>query len=133
MTDVGFRLSKIAVVMLGVKDLPRSVAFYRDTLGLRLQGEVPGEFAFFDLGPTMLALSTPLADPRMTPSTVGAMEVVFGVEDVTAAYETLQSRGVKFLTEPRNVSGANWSAIFTDPDGHRLSVFGPRLSPSRQQ
>ncbi|MGH9791454.1 MAG: VOC family protein, partial [Candidatus Acidiferrales bacterium] len=34
--------------MLGVTDLPRSVAFYRDKLGLQPQGEVPGEFAFFN-------------------------------------------------------------------------------------
>ena len=121
-----FRLNTIAVVMLGVKDLPRSVAFYRDTLGLKAQGEVPGEFAFFNAGATTLALSSPLADPKSSPSTVGALEVVFGVEDVTAGYEALRARGVTFVVEPRNVTGANWSAVFTDPDGHRLSIFGPK-------
>jgi catechol 2,3-dioxygenase-like lactoylglutathione lyase family enzyme len=121
-----FKLKKIAVVMLGVKDLARSVAFYRDTLGLTPQGEVPQEFAFFDAGGTMLALSAGLADPQASPSTVGALEVVFGVEDVMEGYEALRSRGVRFVVEPRHVTGQSWSAVFTDPDGHRLSLFGPK-------
>ncbi len=126
MSQPELKLGRIAVLMLGVKDLPKSAAFYRDTLGLQPQGEVPGEFAFFKAGDTMLGLSVPHADPKTSPHTVGAMEVVFGVEDVTAAYEALKGRGVQFIREPRNVTGANWSAVFTDPDGHRLSIFGPQ-------
>lgn len=126
MSQPELKLNRIAVVMLGVKDLPKSVGFYRDTLGLQPQGEVPGEFAFFDAGGMMLALSVPHADPRTSPHLVGALEVVFGVDDVMAAYNALRARGVNFISEPRNVSGTNWSAVFTDPDGHRLSIFGPK-------
>lgn len=132
MGTTDFKLSKVALVMLGVKDFPKSVAFYRDTLGLQPQGEVPGEFAFFNGGGVMLALSVPHADPKTSPSTVGAFEVVFGVDNVTAAYEALRARGVAFIREPRNVTGANWSAVFTDPDGHRLSLFGPQGSVGQQ-
>jgi predicted enzyme related to lactoylglutathione lyase len=120
------KLNKVAVLMLGVKDLGKSVTFYRDTLGLQLQGEVPGEFAFFKAGDMMLALSVPHAKPETSPSVVGAMEVVFGVEDVTASYEALKARGVQFIREPRQVTGTSWSAVFTDPNGHRLSIFGPK-------
>lgn len=126
MSQPELKLNKIAVLMLGVKDLPKSTAFYRDTLGLQPQGEVPGEFAFFKAGDMMLALSVPHADPKTSPSVVGAAEVVFGVDDVTAAYDALRARGVQFVNEPRNVTGANWSAVFTDPNGHRLSIFGPK-------
>lgn len=122
------KLSKVAVIMLGVKELPKSVAFYRDTLGLQPQGEVPGEFAFFNGGGMMLALSVPHADAKASPHTVGATEVVFAVDDVTANYNALRARGVTFLSEPRNVTGTNWSAVFLDPDGHRLSIFGPKGS-----
>ncbi len=126
MSQSNFKLNKIAVLMLGVKDLAKSTAFYRDTLGLQPQGEVPGEFAFFQAGDMMLALSVSHADPKISPSVVGGMEVVFAVDDVTGAYETLKVRGVPFVREPRNVTGANWSAVFTDPNGHRLSIFGPK-------
>jgi catechol 2,3-dioxygenase-like lactoylglutathione lyase family enzyme len=124
MSDSHVRLDTLAVVMLGVTDLPRSVAFYRDVLGLRPQGEVAGEFAFFDAGGVMLALSVPHARSDRSPHLVGATEIVFRVESVAAAHEALLARGVPFAREPRQVAGDNWSAVFTDPDGHRLSVFG---------
>jgi predicted enzyme related to lactoylglutathione lyase len=126
MSQSELNLNKIAVLMLGVKDLAKSTTFYRDTLGLQPQGEVPGEFAFFKAGDMMLALSVPHAKPETSPSVVGAMEVVFGVEDVTASYEALKARGVQFIREPRQATGTSWSAVFTDPNGHRLSIFGPK-------
>jgi catechol 2,3-dioxygenase-like lactoylglutathione lyase family enzyme len=126
MSPSDLKLNKIGVLMLGVKDLAKSTAFYRDSLGLQPQGEVPGEFAFFQAGDMMLALSVPHADPKVSPSVVGGMEVVFAVEDVTAAYEALRGRGVQFIREPRHATGTNWSAVFTDPNGHRLSIFGPK-------
>jgi predicted enzyme related to lactoylglutathione lyase len=60
-----------------------------------------------------------------SPQMVGATEVVFRVDDVRAAYEALRARGVEFIRAPRQVAGPNWGANFTDPDGHRLSIFGP--------
>jgi predicted enzyme related to lactoylglutathione lyase len=50
--------------------------------------------------------------------------VVFSVEHVRAAYDALRRKGVTFSDEPRNVTGSSWSANFTDPDGHHLSIFG---------
>ena len=117
------RLSQVGVVMLGVLDLARSVAFYRDLLGLTLQQEIPGDFAFFQAGGVTLALSIPHA--KNSAQVVGATEVVFSVEDVRATYDALRARGVVFANEPRNVTGSLWAANFADPDGHRLSIFGP--------
>jgi catechol 2,3-dioxygenase-like lactoylglutathione lyase family enzyme len=116
------KLSQIGVVMLGVKDLARSVAFYRDRLGLTLRQETPG-FAFFAAGGVTLCLSQPLA--KASGKGPGDTEVVFSVEDVQAAYEGLRERRVEFTQEPRNVTQNLWAASFTDPDGHRLSIFGP--------
>ena len=114
--------SKISHVMLGVEATARSIPFYRDTLGLTLQAEHPG-FAFFDAGGFTLALSEGLA--RASTTRVGATELVFGEEDVRAAYDKLRARGVTFLGEPHAVAGPIFAANFTDPDGHRLSIFGP--------
>lgn len=125
MADI--QLSKISVVMLGVQDLDRAVAFYRDQLGLKLQTVIPGDFAFFDAGGMMFALSVGLA--KNSPQVVGATEVVFSVDGVREAYEALRARGVAFLREPRVVNPPMWAANFTDPDGHRLSVFGPERKP----
>jgi catechol 2,3-dioxygenase-like lactoylglutathione lyase family enzyme len=114
--------TRISHVMLGVESTALSLTFYRDKLGLIVQSEHPG-FAFLDAGGFTLALSEGLA--RASETRVGATELVFGVEDVRAAYESLKSKGIEFTHEPRAVAGPMFAANFTDPDGHRLSIFGP--------
>ncbi len=120
--DKPVKLGQISHTMLGVRDLPRAVAFYRDKLGLSVKFESPG-FAFLDGGGITLALSQPLG--RASQQIVGATEIVFSVDDVRGAYEALSKKGVRFTQEPRNVTGSSWAANFEDPDGHRLSIFGP--------
>jgi catechol 2,3-dioxygenase-like lactoylglutathione lyase family enzyme len=113
---------QIGIVMLGVEDVAASVAFYRDRLGLGVKGQTDG-FAFLDGGPVTLCLSSPLA--RASTQIAGATEIVFPVESVRSAFQALQDKGVAFSNEPRNVTGPNWAANFTDLDGHKLSIFGP--------
>jgi len=120
MNDI--RLTQINNIILGVTDLARSSAFYRETLGLEVQFESDG-FVFLDAGGVVLALSTARAWLATPPA--GATEVGFGVADVTAAHQALSARGVEFLNAPRNVTGDQWAANFRDPDGHLLSIFGP--------
>jgi len=122
MDKTGFRLARVGTILLGVKDAGRSVAFYRDTLGLAMTAQFEG-FAFFNAGGVTLALSEGLA--RAVPQLVGATEVVFAVEGVREAYDALKAKGVAFRIEPRQVAGPNWAANFDDPDGHHFSVFGP--------
>ena len=117
-----FRLTQINNVMLGTTDLARSLAFYRDTLGLAVQFEMPG-FVFLHAGGVTLSLSE--AHAKLATPVAGGTEIVFGVADVTAAHEALRARGVEFLNPPSNVTGDQWAANFRDPDGHLLSVFGP--------
>ena len=117
-----FRLSKIAVIMLGVADLNPAVGFYRDNLGLDLSAS-SGEFAFFAAGGVTLALSTGLH--KTLNAKPGPVEVVFSVDHVRTAYAELRDRGVLFTRDPHLVTGENWAANFADPDGHALSVFGP--------
>src|SRR5579872_2475928 len=88
-----FRLAKIGLVMLGVTDLDKSVAFYRDQLGLKLTAQFEG-FAFFEGGGMTLALSRGLA--QATGKGAGAVEVVFSVEHVRAAHNALRNQGVVF-------------------------------------
>jgi catechol 2,3-dioxygenase-like lactoylglutathione lyase family enzyme len=122
---LNFKLTKIGIVMLGVTEMARSVAFYRDKLGLALKGQNEG-FAFLDGGSVTLCLSEPLA--KFSSQISGATEVVFSVENVRGAHQALAANGVAFTQTPRNVTGALWAANFNDPDGHKLSVFGPEGS-----
>jgi catechol 2,3-dioxygenase-like lactoylglutathione lyase family enzyme len=113
---------KISLVAVGVSDLPKSVAFYRDKAGFDLQNQF-GSLAFFSAGPTMLMLNAGLRRPG-APLT-GAIEIVVTAESVTASYRELLAAGCNFVNEPREVTPGSWAATFTDPDGHWLTLFGP--------
>jgi len=116
------KLEKIGIIMLGVKNMEASLAFYRDKLGMTVQFGNP-EFSFLDGGGVTLALSLPIA--KNSPAMVGATEIVFNVAGVRAAYSALRAQGVEFFIEPRVVNPPMWAANFADPDGHRFSIYGP--------
>ena len=122
-----FNLPPVSMIMLGVRDLEKSVSFYRERLGIDVRQRIPG-FAFLDSGALTIVLSEPLA--KNVSPLAGATEVIFSVNDVRAGYEALKNQGVEFSQAPRNVSGPMWAANFRDPDGHLLTLFGPERKPS---
>ena len=117
------KLSKLGTVMLGVRDLERSLAFYRDALGLPVQFAGEG-FVFLNAGGVTIAIRKVSALPEV--GGPGRTELVFHVDDVDEAHRALRARGVVFRIEPRIVTGDQLAADFRDPDGHVLSIFGPR-------
>ncbi len=56
MPESGFRLTRVDTIMLGVREVERSVKFYRDVLGMSLVSQFPG-FAFIVGGGVTLGLS----------------------------------------------------------------------------
>ena len=110
------------MVMLGVRNLEQSLSFYRDKLGIKVQMQFEG-FAFLDSGTVRVILSEALA--KNSANVVGATEIIFNVDDVRAATDSLKQQGVTFSHEPHQVNGPMWAANFLDPDGHLLTLFGP--------
>ncbi len=112
---------KVGQVILPVKDLAKSIAFYQDTLGMKVKHIIPEEFAFFDGGGVELALRR---NERSLPP--DATEIVLQVPDVQAMFELLKTKGVSFSYSPRAVTGNEVSELyatdFRDPDGHVLSI-----------
>ena len=116
-------MTKITLITLGVSDLSKSVAFYRDKAGLQLQNQFES-FAFFSAGGISLMLNANLRRPDGP--LVGAMEIVLAAESVTASHRQLIERGCMFINQPREVTPGSWAVTFTDPDGHWLTLFGPK-------
>jgi lactoylglutathione lyase len=110
-------VSRIDVVYLYVRDLERSIAFYRDLLGIPLAREGDWAEATFGDG-VRFALHAAPAE-RVLGS--GTLRVDFEVADVDAVATRLREAGV----EVGEVERDDWGAAceFVDPDGYRLQLF----------
>ncbi len=110
--------AKLAYVMVFVSDMKRSVAFYRDQLGLKLRFSSTG-WSEFATGDTILALH-----PAGPDNAAGTSEVGFAVQDLNAFYAARRAAGVGFVSPPTPQSYGAPLAEMRDPDGARISVGG---------
>jgi catechol 2,3-dioxygenase-like lactoylglutathione lyase family enzyme len=137
-----------------VSDMDRSLAFYRDLLGLRvaldteMEGEMlerevamPGARLRFVLletgGETYLELlqyrsprGAPFPDDAR-PADVGAHHVALLVDDIRAEHDRLARAGVRFTWEPQEVDAGAFrghrTAYCYDPDGLVVELW--QLAP----
>lgn len=117
-------LGPIGQVAMTVSDVPKSVEFYRDAVGLRLLFQAPPGLAFFDCGGIRLMLSQP--EGEFKPG--GSSSVIyFRISDIEATARTLASRGVQFVDKPHFIAKMPdhelWMCFFKDPDGHALALM----------
>ncbi len=115
-------------VSVPTQDLERAVAFYGETLGLERSVYKPERnFAEFETGTVTLSVVNPermgIGEFR-----ANANHLALHVEDVPAAREALEARGVGFHGDIID-TGVCHMAIFSDPDGNALmlhSRYAPR-------
>ena len=105
-----------------VSDMARSVAFYREILGLPLRSE-SSEWTEFETPGSTLALH--LADGPATPSQSMApaaqCQLGFSVEDIDAFHQQMIAKGVTCLQPPEEEDFGKL-AEYADPDGLPFSV-----------
>jgi predicted enzyme related to lactoylglutathione lyase len=110
-----------------VKDYPAAVEFYGTTLGLPKSaeyGKIDG--SEFETGSLTLQVMSAAAIGREFHARTHP--VALHVDDVEAAREELESKGVKFVADTID-SGVCHMAIFEDPDGNVLMLhnrYAPR-------
>src|SRR4029453_15802707 len=122
-----FTINKIDYVMITVSNMSRSVAFYKDMLGIPMKFGTP-EWTEFQTGTTVLALhggGQPAEAPKEPRAHhAGARPIGFNVDNLDLVYEQLQAKGVVFLTPPTAREGEGIKlAVAMDPDGLPIS-FG---------
>ena len=133
----------ITVITLGVTDLDRSVAFYRDGLGLSTQGIIGkeienGAVAFFNLQAGLrmalwprssIAADTGLKqyEPSPTDFTVG--HNVNSKAEVDAVMAQASAAGAAIVKPAEATFYGGYAGYFQDPDGHLWEVvFNPTIS-----
>ena len=125
-------IHRIDATVLFVRDLARSLTFYRDTLGLEVKNSDPNSVAFLMEDRYLLLLEVSAA-ADLIPSEAKALKIeggprvllATGVEDVDAAYEELKARGVTFLRPPTNQPWGLRTAHFADPEGNLWEINQP--------
>jgi lactoylglutathione lyase len=129
---MSIRVNRLFEAHLAVADLDRSIAFYRDRLGLQLAHVVPARQAAFcwigQPGTTMLGLWAGGSAPQKTTNHVA---FAAALDDLLEAPRALHSAGITPLdfdgapiNEPVVIA---WmpavSIYFHDPDGHLLEYL----------
>lgn len=136
---------RISLITLGVDDLERAVAFYRDGMGLPTRGIVGREFehgavAFFELQPGLmlavwprasLAHDTGLPQSPGSPTGFCLAHNVGSKEEVRAVLEEARAAGAVVVKEAQDAFWGGYTGYFQDPDGHLWEVaWNPQMPVS---
>ena len=119
-------LGAIGQIARTVKDVAQAERFYRDVLGLRHLFSVVGRLAFFDCGGVRLMIEDrSIID---VPDLHNDSVLYFRVEDIHAAQQELERRGVTFTGAPHMIYKhpdglEEWLTFFHEPGGGLLSLI----------
>ncbi len=128
--------ARIKVLTLGVDDLERSLAFYRDGLGLPTRGIIGREFedgavVFFDLNDDLILALYPTASlskdanveaTRSRLEAVSIGHVVNSKEEVDLLMRQAERAGAVITDPAHDRFWGGYSGYFHDPDGHLWEV-----------
>ena len=114
-------ISGVAAVWLPVTDMERAVAFYGDTLGLRVTKH-DGDWSEVDANGLKIGLNG--SDPESPRGDGGALVAFQPDGELEQEVERLRDAGVTFAGE---ISEHPWGRIatFKDPDGNDLQLYAP--------
>jgi catechol 2,3-dioxygenase-like lactoylglutathione lyase family enzyme len=127
---------RITVITLGVDDLEKSLAFYRDGLGLPTEGIIGKEFrhgavAFFDLQAGVKLAIWPRAsiahDANIPKTAHSPTELTIGhnvgsTEEVDAVMAQAKRAGAKIIKPAGKTFWGGYAGYFQDPDGHLWEI-----------
>jgi catechol 2,3-dioxygenase-like lactoylglutathione lyase family enzyme len=132
----------ISLITLGVDDLERAVAFYRDGLGLRTEGIVGTEYehgavAFFQLQHGLMLALWPRRDlawdaglqvmpPSGTEFSIG--HNVNSRDEVNLTMAQAEQAGAHIVKRAADTFWGGYAGYFQDPDGHLWEVaWNPQM------
>lgn len=128
MSEVTPKIDTVSYIILFVKDVEVSTAFYRDKVGVPVKFFDPHWTELATQGTTIALHKIDPANAGKTTDRPGNSEIVFQVKDVVGTREILQGRGID-IAAPKMVHEAGpdmvgASCVFRDPDGNLCSIYG---------
>ncbi len=149
------KIESVYHVGFTVSDIERSIAFYRDVLGMTLYTRQQGTAAYLAAvtgfegvrlevallrtpdGSGMLELlqyvSHPAAPTDRATNRPGNGHLCFKVSDIHAACAELRRRDVRLISEPVEITAGVHKGVYgvylRDPDGFTIELFQPPVAP----
>jgi lactoylglutathione lyase len=115
-------ITNIKYVSIYVSDFARSVAFYRDGLGLDVTYQEDG-FAQFNTDGTILAVEKGgEKSPLPKDFKKNGFLIQFEVEDIDKTVGILKSKNIKFTQDVTDLEFGR-VAMMVDPDGNQLQLL----------
>ncbi len=127
---------RIKIITLGVDDLEKSLAFYRDGLGLATQGIFGTEFedgavVFFNMNDDLilalyprpaLAKDAKVSVSQASPSDFSIGHIVKSKQQVDAVMKQAESAGARITDPAHDRFWGGYSGYFQDLDGHLWEI-----------
>ncbi|HUF21630.1 MAG TPA: VOC family protein [Burkholderiales bacterium] len=127
---------RIKLITLGVSDLERALAFYRDGMGLPTEGIIGTEFedgavVFFHLNDDLVLALYPrealAKDAKVAPDPPSATEFSIGHNvgsrrEVDEVMQQAKEAGARITDSAQDRFWGGYSGYFQDPDGHLWEV-----------
>jgi len=134
-------MNRITVICLGVKDMEKSIRFYKDGLGFQTKETSYNPPVIFfnasgglklELYPLdLLAEDINNNNPPAIGTGFGGITLAHNVkskEEVHQIIELAKKTGAKIEKEPQDVFWGGYHAYFSDPDGYYWEVaYGPEF------
>jgi predicted enzyme related to lactoylglutathione lyase len=110
---------KLGLVMVVVRDMERSFAFYRDVLGLKPLIH-QANWSQLDAGNIIIGLHPDGDEVKVSPTT--GMSIGIYVDDMDRAVTEIRRRFGKIAIGPRQDPFGRWALVF-DPDGYSIQII----------
>lgn len=117
--------TKLYALCLLVDDFEKSLTFYSDKLGLKLNSQ-DSKYADFKLGETLLAIfqkdEAIAMFPKKYMNSGGGVVIALPVKHVEQTCRKLAMKGITIFEGPKKTTWGQTVAYFNDPDGNVLEV-----------
>lgn len=117
-------LNKLEGITLLVSDIKRSMEFYRDILGLRVNKESEKTIEFSRKNSTNTKLILELDNSNSDQNKKNSVIITFSVSDLNSIYNNLTEKKVNFHKKLSDDSSGK-NTIIQDPDGYLISLTEP--------
>lgn len=139
-------MNRINIICLGVRNMQRSIQFYRDGLGFQTDEteDNPAVIFFnttgtkFELYPlALLAEDISSDNPPSLGTGFAGITLAYNVKtknEVNEIIEIARKAGATIVKEPQDVFWGGYHAYFSDPDGYYWEVaWGPEFNYDEQE